>query len=101
MAYSTPTPSPRAGGPEAPEAAGQSGARSRLPWPDDLLIRFSLCMARRGMSISRVEMLHDPRYAFQQLHDAQAMGDPTLTLLANELFRCFEAHQSGLPSRRH
>ncbi|MEZ5700901.1 MAG: hypothetical protein R3E42_01360 [Burkholderiaceae bacterium] len=101
MAYSTPIPPSRTALPEAPEAPALRRAHPVLPWPEELLIRFSLCMSSHGMSISRIDMLHDPQYAFQQLQDAQAMGDPTLALIADALFRCFEAHQSGLPSRRH
>ena len=101
MAYSTPIPPSMAAHPDAPESSVTRRAHPTLPWPDDLLIRFSLCMSSHGMSISRIDMLHDPRYAFQQLHDAQAMGDATLALIADELFRCFEAYQSGLPSRQH
>lgn len=101
MAYSTSIPSFAVAAPDASEASAPRRVRPVLPWPDELLVRFSLCMSSHGMSISRIDMLHDPRYAFQQLHDAQAMGDPTLSLIADELFRCFESHQSGLPSRRH
>ncbi len=101
MAYSSPNPSSRAAVSEAPDALGMRSTRPLLPWPDDLLIRFSLGMSSHGLSISRIDMLQDPRYAFRQLHDAQAMGDPTLARIAEQLFRCFEAHQSGLPSRRH
>ena len=77
-----------------------SGWRERepaLPWPADLLEAFSLRMAGHGMSISRPLMLCDKPYALQQLAHGQTMGDETLRLLSVQLFRHFEARQSGLP----
>lgn len=68
-----------------------------LPWPQDLLEAFSLRMAGHGMSVSRPLMLCDKCYALRQLVDAQTMGDETLRLLSVQLFRHFEARQSGLP----
>lgn len=92
--------------------AGHSGARSErsagasrrppaLPWPQELLTLFSLRMSSHGMSISRTEMLADAHYALQQLTYARDMGDATLALMADELFRSFQAHQSGLPLQAH
>jgi hypothetical protein len=69
-----------------------------LPWPADLLEAFSLRMASHGMSISRPLMLSDKCYALQQLVHGQTLGDEALRLLAVQLFRHFEARQSGLPT---
>ncbi|MBL8387447.1 MAG: hypothetical protein JNK17_04470 [Hydrogenophaga sp.] len=68
-----------------------------MPWPQELLEAFSLRMAGHGMSISRPLMLCDKCYALRQLVDAQTLGDETLRLLSVQLFRHFEARQSGLP----
>lgn len=67
-----------------------------LPWPSELLDAFSLRMASHGMSISRPLMLSDKCYALQQLVHAQSMNDDDLRLLSVQLFRHFEARQSGL-----
>jgi hypothetical protein len=67
-----------------------------LPWPADLLEAFSLRMASHGMSVSRPLMLSDKCYALQQLVHGQNMDDEALRLLAVQLFRHFEARQSGL-----
>lgn len=83
------------------DAAGRAHRQTSAPWPDELLTAFSLRMSSHGMSISRVDMQNDARYALQQLRDARDMGDASLALLADELFRCFEAHQSGLSDHRH
>ena len=77
-----------------------SGWRERepaLPWPTDLLDAFSLRMASHGMSISRPQMLSDKCYALQQLVHGQNLDDETLRLLSVQLFRHFQARQSGLP----
>jgi hypothetical protein len=98
--------------PADPAPAGHGGARSKhsaaaarhapeLPWPEDLLALFSLRMSSHGMSISRIDMLVDAHYALQQLAYARDMGDASLALMADELFRCFQAHQSGLPLQAH
>ncbi|MDQ7744237.1 hypothetical protein [Hydrogenophaga pseudoflava] len=68
-----------------------------LPWPADLLEAFSLRMAGHGMSISRPLMLSDKCYALQQLVHGQNLDDETLRLLSVQLFRHFQARQSGLP----
>lgn len=67
-----------------------------LPWPPELLQAFSLRMAHHGLSVSRVLMLCDRRYALQQLADARKLDDDSLSLMAVQLFRHFEAHQSGI-----
>lgn len=81
-------------------AQRSSGWRERepaLPWPTDLLDAFSLRMAGHGMSISRPLMLSDKCYALQQLVHGQNLDDETLRLLSVQLFRHFQARQSGLP----
>lgn len=72
-----------------------------VPWPEGLLGQFSLRMARHGMSISSTHMQGNPGYALQQLAHARAMGDDTLALLAGQLFRFYESHQSGLSTPSH
>lgn len=67
-----------------------------MPWPQDLLVAFSLRMGSHGMSISRALMLCDRRYALQQLVHAHSLDDEALHVLAVQLFRHFEARRSGL-----
>ena len=47
-------------------------------WPADLLMRFSLRMARHGMSISRLQMCSDSGYASAQFAHARSLADPEL-----------------------
>jgi len=72
-----------------------------VPWPEGLLGQFSLRMAGHGMSISSTQMQGNPGYALQQLAHARAIGDETLALLAGQLFRFYESHQSGLANPPH
>lgn len=67
-----------------------------MPWPPELLEAFTLRMAGHGMCISRALMMCDRRYALQQLKDAHNLADDTLRLMAVQLFRHFEARQSGI-----
>lgn len=69
-----------------------------LPWPPELLQGFTLRMASHGMSVSRALMMCDRRYALRQLLDAHNLADETLRLMAVQLFRHFEARQSGIRS---
>jgi len=69
-----------------------------MAWPNDLLEAFSLRMASHGMCVSRALMLCDRRYALQQLVHAHNMADDSLRLMAAQLFRHFEARQSGIPA---
>ncbi len=71
-----------------------------LTWPSELLERFCLRMATQGMCVSQVLMQCDRTYALQQLAHAHNMADDALRLMAVELFRHFEARQSGI-SRLH
>jgi hypothetical protein len=66
-------------------------------WPDELLEAFCLRMSSRGMCVSRALMQHDRRYGLEQLSHAHNMADDTLRMMAVQLFRQFEAHQSGIP----
>jgi hypothetical protein len=49
------------------------------------------------MCVSRAMMLCDRTYALQQLSCAHNMADDALRLMAVQLFRHFEARQSGIP----
>ena len=82
----------------APSIHGPVGV---LPWPDELLGQFGLRMASHGMSISRTQMRGSAGYALQQMAHARALGDATLELLVVQLFRCYEAHQSGVHPPSH
>ena len=69
-------------------------------WPHDLLEAFCLRMSSQGMCVSRALMQHDRRYGLEQLTHAHNMADDTLRVMAVQLFRHFEARQSGI-SRPH
>lgn len=69
-----------------------------MPWPPELLEGFTLRMAAHGMCVSRALMMCDRRYALQQLVDAHNLADEALRLMAVQLFRHFEARQSGIRS---
>ncbi len=69
-----------------------------MPWPPELLEDFTLRMAGHGMCVSRALMMCDRRYALQQLKDAHNLADDTLRAMAVQLFRHFEARQSGIRS---
>lgn len=76
-----------------------SGWRERelvLPWPQELLECFTLRMAGHGMCVSRALMMCDRRYALEQLVHAHSLADDALRLMAVQLFRHFEARQSGI-----
>lgn len=81
------------------EGGGQRESPAR--WPKELLTAFSLRMSSHGMSISQIAMQRDIHYALLQLRDARGMGDATLALMADELFRHFESHSSGLLHHTH
>lgn len=69
-------------------------------WPHDLLEAFCLRMSSQGMCVSRALMQHDRRYGLEQLTHAHNMADDDLREMAVQLFRHFEARQSGI-SRSH
>ena len=69
-------------------------------WPHDLLEAFCLRMSSQGMCVSRALMQHDRRYGLEQLTHAHKMADDALREMAVQLFRHFEARQSGI-SRSH
>jgi hypothetical protein len=53
-------------------------------------------MSSQGMCVSRALMLCDRHYALLQLAHAHNMADDSLRLMAVQLFRHFEARQSGI-----
>lgn len=65
-------------------------------WPAELLEHFCLRMSSQGMCVSRALMICDRRYALEQLAHAHNMADDTLRMMAVQLFRHFEARQSGI-----
>jgi hypothetical protein len=65
-------------------------------WPTELLEHFCLRMSSQGMCVSRALMICDRRYALEQLSHAHNMADDTLRMMAVQLFRHFEARQSGI-----
>lgn len=65
-------------------------------WPVELLEQFCLRMSSQGMCVSRALMICDRRYALEQLAHAHNMADDTLRIMAVQLFRHFEARQSGI-----
>ncbi|MDO8904625.1 hypothetical protein [Hydrogenophaga sp.] len=65
-------------------------------WPADLLKAFCLRMSSQGMCVSQVLMQNDRRYGLEQLSHAHNMADDTLRAMAVQLFRHFEAYQSGI-----
>lgn len=87
--------------PDWRQAADAQSYAPAAPWSDDLLSQFGLRMAHHGMSISRAQMRGSPAYALQQLVHARALGDDVLDLLVAQLFRCFEAHRSGVHTPTH
>lgn len=101
MAHLTHSSSPHAAAVTGRDSAGNAHRQTSARWPDELLTAFSLRMSSHGLSISRIDMQCDARYALQQLKDASEMGDATLALIADELFRRFESHQSGLFQSAH
>ncbi|WP_382158278.1 hypothetical protein [Hydrogenophaga sp. ANAO-22] len=73
-------------------------AREMAPaWPVELLEAFCLRMSSQGMCVSRALMICDRRYALEQLAHAHNMADDALRVMAVQLFRHFEARQSGIP----
>lgn len=85
-------------------ATASSAAVRRAPdashlWPNDLLEAFCLRMSSRGMCVSSALMQHDRRYGLEQLAHAHNMADDALRVMAVQLFRHFEARQSGIPPR--
>ncbi|MBW0168968.1 MAG: hypothetical protein ACT6SF_18170 [Hydrogenophaga sp.] len=73
-----------------------SGRETSGAWPAELLEHFCLRMSSQGMCVSRALMICDRRYALEQLSHAHNMADDTLRLMAVQLFRHFEARQSGI-----
>ena len=65
-------------------------------WPHDLLEAFCLRMSSQGMCVSSALMQHDRRYGLEQLSHAHNMADDALRTMAVQMFRHFEARQSGI-----
>ncbi|MGE0349672.1 hypothetical protein [Hydrogenophaga sp.] len=81
---------------ERPSATDWRERRVAPAWPVELLEPFCLRMSSQGMCVSRALMICDRRYALEQLSHAHNMADDTLRLMAVQLFRHFEASQSGI-----
>jgi predicted RNA polymerase sigma factor len=90
-------PGPRAMNSSLPGDPGAQVLASA--WPVELLDTFCRRMASHGMCVSRTLMQNDRRYGLDQLAQAHTMADDALRLMAVQLFRCFEARQSGISSR--
>ena len=84
----------------ASSSAGRRAPEDLQLWPHDLLVAFCLRMSSQGMCVSRALMQHDRRYGLEQLSHAHNMADDSLRVMAVQLFRHFEARQSGI-SRPH
>lgn len=76
--------------------AGREAREASSVWPRDLLDAFCLRMSSQGMCVSRALMQHDRRYGLEQLAHAHNMADDTLRVMSVQLFRHFEARQSGI-----
>ena len=84
----------------APFLVSRAAPDSAQLWPHELLEAFCLRMSSQGMCVSRALMQHDRRYGLEQLTHAHNMADDALRVMAVQLFRHFEARQSGI-SRAH
>jgi hypothetical protein len=84
----------------APAPVGRRAPDTLQLWPHDLLEAFCLRMSSQGMCVSSALMQHDRRYGLEQLTHAHNMADDALRVMAVQLFRHFEARQSGI-SRPH
>lgn len=95
------SPKPVVSTPHAGRGSVASAARGRAhpqqAWPADLLEAFCLRMSSQGMCVSQALMQNDRRYGLEQLSHAHNMADDTLRVMAVQLFRHFEARQSGIP----
>jgi len=77
-------------------SAGDGRNHVSQAWPADLLEAFCLRMSSQGMCVSQALMQNDRRYGLEQLSHAHNMADDALRVMAVQLFRHFEAHQSGI-----
>lgn len=77
-------------------SAGRGRTHPSQAWPADLLEAFCLRMSSQGMCVSRALMQNDRRYGLEQLSHAHNMADDALRVMAVQLFRHFEAYQSGI-----
>lgn len=88
--------SPEAAFPPQPTPVRQRTRNTAQLWPHDLLEAFCLRMSSQGMCVSSALMQHDRRYGLEQLSHAHNMADDALRVMAVQLFRHFEARQSGI-----
>ena len=96
--FSDPVPNDPSGHAAAAAVSAASPRAAAMAWPEELLEHFCLRMSFRGMCVSRALMLCDRRYALEQLVHAHDMADERLQHMAGQLFRHFEAQQSGIHS---
>ncbi len=79
-----------------PSTTGAACTLQRQSWPLDALRTFSLRMAMHGLSVSTTLMQGDPRYALEQLRQAQALPDEPLRDLACGLIGALEQRCTDL-----
>ncbi|MGQ3195967.1 MAG: hypothetical protein ACT6UH_15275 [Hydrogenophaga sp.] len=89
-------PSPGQDSNDLASASSWLGRGMAPAWPAELLEHFCLRMSSQGMCVSRALMICDRRYALEQLAHAHNMADDMLRMMAVQLFRHFEARQSGI-----
>ncbi|MEX1168063.1 MAG: hypothetical protein WEK74_14585 [Hydrogenophaga sp.] len=66
-----------------------------MVWPEVLMQAFSSRMLGHGVTINRIQMMCDRRYALQQLMSAYALTDIGLHTLTSQLFFHLEEEQGG------
>ena len=76
-------------------AAPPARATAAAPRPSEALQAFSLRMGQHGMSVSCTLMMHDRRYALEQLNQAHALADDALRHMAVALFGQLELPRHG------
>ena len=76
-------------------AAPPAGMAISAPRPSEALQAFSLRMGQHGMSVSCTLMMHDRRYALEQLNHAHALADEALRQMAVTLFGQLELPRHG------
>jgi len=90
------TPKPMESARASMASAGHGRTHPAPAWPTELLEAFCLRMSSQGMCVSQALMQNDRRYGLEQLAHAHNMADDILRVMAVQLFRHFEAHQSGI-----
>lgn len=89
-------PLPETAFPAQPTPVSERTRDTAQIWPRELLEAFCLRMSGQGMCVSSALMQHDRRYGLEQLSHAHNMADDALRVMAVQLFRHFEARQSGI-----